>query len=188
MRKLTIAAALAAACGTSMNGEPATIQATRALSSEMSAVVQAYGTDMAAVASPAACEATHAGYAAHMADLEHRMGELSSDMDSHMAEWGHGAGMADMSCVSDAMAAELAEHHLAACASDDLAADRAEAAHHVEIMAALLEHQRVRAGEAGSGLGMGMMDPGHDTFACQHGGDGSFSFDGEPWQPGAPVP
>jgi hypothetical protein len=189
-----LAAFLAAGCGGSSGdrgGTSASLEAYGALGTEMATAVQAYGVDAAAVTSHAQCEAVHAGYHAHLTDATQRMHEPSAWMDEHMAGWGCAAQSADLSCVGAAIEAELGRHHAVACASGDLAQDRDEVGHHAEVMAALIEHQRSRAREAEAGTGMGMHHHDETTFACVHH-DGSFTFDGQPWEPGnlpvTPVP
>lgn len=169
-----------AACGTGGDADADdTLGSFRALADEMSAAVQSYGTDSAALSSDADCTQLHAGYGAHMAGAAHRMRELGAELDGHMSQ--RGPGMGDVGCVGEAIAAELDRHHAAACGSGDLATDRGEAAQHVEAMHALLEHQHARARDGAAGMG-GMHQGG--TFTCVRNADGSFTFDGEPWAPG----
>jgi hypothetical protein len=195
-RLSVVAALLALGCGsTAGDGSGAaapSLEAFDALGAELAVAVQSYGADAAAVATGAQCDAVHAGYHAHLAEAARRMGEQSAWMDEHMEGWGCGAESADLSCAHAAMEAELGRHHGVACASGDLATDRDEARHHVEVMAALVEHQRRRTEEAQAGTGMGMHHHEETTFACVHHDDGSFTFDGEPWapgcEPGTPIP
>jgi hypothetical protein len=189
-RMLVAAGALAStACGAGTTGtssDVAAMQAYQALGQDVSSTVTTYQADTATLPDDTTCQAAHETYATRMAAMLDRMVEMSATMDEHMAEYDH-AAPPDMACVAEVMAAEFERHHGAACAAPDLAADETEAAEHVDAMASLLEHQRVRYEDAGSMMRM-IEVPVESTWNCQKNADGSFTINGETWTPGTPLP
>ena len=192
MRTIKIAAAACAlvlsACGTDMmgsSGAASQLASYRTLGLQMTATVDAYAADTATLPDVPACEAAHTRYEGAMPGMVDRMRAMSDAMDRHMADMGH-SGF-DMTCMADAMRAELQRHHAAACTGPGVPADEQEAAAHVQAMRRFMEHQRMRYQDAGSSMGM-MGPPDGSTFTCRRNADGSFTLNGQTWSPGMPVP
>lgn len=184
-----LGAIAATACGDgSMSGGSgaSTMQAYQAVGQDVASTVARYEGDTASMPDDTACQTAHAAYADHMATVLERMREMSTAMDRHMEDYEH-AVPADLDCVAEAMVAEFARHHAAACAATEIEADVTEAAHHVRSMTSLVEHQRVRYESAGSIMGM-MGSPGSSTWTCERNADGSFTINGQTWTPGSSLP
>jgi len=145
--------------GMGMSSSSSAMRSFGTLGSDMSTTLAAYSTNTTSMADEAACNAAHEAYQPAMA-------------------FG-----SEMTCVADALAAELARHHTIACAAPNVSADRSEAALHVGIMAALLHHQRARYESIGSMMGM-MQSPPNATWTCAQSADGTFTIGGAPWTPG----
>ncbi len=112
----------------------------------------------------------------------------------------NGRDDADMGCGAEAMQVELERHRVAACASGDMAANRAEASRHAAMMDELVTHQRGRADELASMMGgNGNMMGGHRTdggwtlngggvvVMCSRAADGGYLMDGGPMMDGGIV-
>jgi len=183
----------ATACGggtpdTSPSSSPSasTVQAYQAVGQEMTSSITTYHGDTSTMPDSAACQAAWEKYQAAMAlELGH-MQEMSPVMDEHMGDDGH-HGVADMSCVANAMAAEFQRHAAAACAAHEVVADRGEAGEHVATMTEWMEHQRVRYQELGSTMGM-MSPPSETTWTCHQNPDGSYTMGDHTWSPTDPHP
>jgi hypothetical protein len=178
-----------AACGgsspTATTGvSPAAQTAARdyqAAGTDMSGVIAQYRIGTATMQDVSSCQAIEAAYQGKMGPLVERMHTTSSTMDQHMSgAMGH--SVADVSCASTAMKAELARHAAVACTLSDIAADRAEAAQHATTMAGLVDHQYVRYEQMGDAMGM-MPSTAHDTWTCEQNADGTFTFGGQTWTP-----
>lgn len=192
MKTIQFAAVVSAlaitACGGGMgssSNDASTLAAYQALGQQMTTTITVYAADTATLPDVAACDAPRARYEAAMAGKAERMRQMSTEMDQHMG--GMGQGGFDMTCIADAMAAELGRHHAAACTGADVTADEQEAAAHVAIMRGFMEHQRMRYQDAGSSMGM-MNPPDGTAFTCEENADGSFTLGGQTWTPGTPVP
>jgi hypothetical protein len=182
-------AVAATACGGATSGtspSSSTVQAYQAVGQDMANAITAYHVETSTMADPAACQAAWETYDAAMAGMVDRMQQMSALMDQHMGDYGH-TGPADVTCVTNAMAAEFERHATVACAANDVSADRAEAAEHVTTMTAWMEHQRVRYEDVAST--MGMMSPNSETtWTCQQNADGSFTMGDDTWTPGTSMP
>ncbi len=190
MKKLmVVVVAVVAACSGS-NGSSADVLALASVSQDMSAAVATYRASAAAMSDASTCQAAQSSYDAQLGPMLDRMKQMTGALDDHMKTMGH-PGDADMSCASSAMAAEVARHRTAACASG-VDANKAEAGHHADAMDEMIDHQVGRAAEMGSAMGMaGMMDGGmmgsDGGFALPDGGmmgacygasDGGYMMDG----------
>jgi len=169
--------------GMGMSSSSSAMRSFGTLGSDMSTTLAAYSTNTTSMADEAACNAAHEAYQPAMAGMIDRMSAMSATMDAHMARYGLASFGSEMTCVADALAAELARHHTIACAAPNVSADRSEAALHVGIMAALLHHQRARYESIGSMMGM-MQSPPNATWTCAQSADGTFTIGGAPWTPG----
>lgn len=92
----------------------------------------------------AACQQVHDEYDAHVRVRLENMAEMSGRLDVFMYQHG-GGGMADVGCATAGMSSELDQHRLLACRSADLAADRAEAVRHVDVMSNYALHMTERS-------------------------------------------
>jgi hypothetical protein len=181
---LLVGALVATACGagtSSTSPTSSTVEAYQALGQKMADTVTAYHSETGSMPDPEACQAAFETYQAEMAQHVTHMQELSTEMDSRMGE--HHAEAADMTCVANAMSAELERHAGAACATHDLEADRAEAADHVATMTMEMEHQRIRYEDAASTMGMMSPTP-ESTWTCHQNADGTFTMGDHTWTPG----
>ena len=192
MKKLVVAVVVgvAACSGSSPNGSSADVLALASVSQDMSAAVATYRTSAAAMSDSSTCLAAQASYDAQLGPMLDRMKQMTGALDDHMRSMGH-TGDADMTCASNAMAAEVARHQAAACTSG-VDANKAEAAHHADAMDDMIDHQGMRATEMGSAMGMaGMMDggmmgsdggwtlpDGGMMGACYGSSDGGYMMDG----------
>ena len=186
MRRFLAASSLVAAlgaCGSShmnTNGS-ADAQALDSTAQSISNAANAYRTSSASMPDVAACAASENAYQTQVRPLVQRMHALAGAMDDRMSSMMGQTGSADMTCATDAMAAELDRHHAVACASpSDMLPNQAEADRHARWMIAWADHQRTRAGQVGSGSmqGGGMMGGSATTGVCQHGSDGSYTMMG----------
>lgn len=186
--KLLVAwCAALAACGGSGSGggtsaSTAQVEAFNTSTQAISTAVAKYGSNAASMPDQATCTADESAYDGQVRPPLSQMNDLAGRMDHGMDAMGQ-AMDADMECGAAAMTAELERHASVACASaTDMAANQSEAAHHVQVMTAYADHQRIRAGQLGSMMGMsGMMGSGTGagtTGTCQHHADGSFTLSG----------
>ena len=183
-----LAVLTATACGGSMGGSSeaaSALAAYQALGQQMSTAIATYAAETATLPDVGACEAAHVRYEAAMPGMVERMRQMSVAMDQHMA--GMGRGTFDMTCMADAMAAELEHHHGAACTGADVTADEQEAGAHAAYMGSFMQQQRMRYQNAGASMGM-MNPPDGTTFACRENADRSFTLGDQTWTPGMPVP
>jgi hypothetical protein len=170
-----------AACGGGGSGDsgPATtgqVQDFAASAQAISSAASSYGTTAAVMPDRAACTADQGAYDAQVRPLLEHMRSGSGAMDQQMSSMGRAAD-ADMSCGTEAMTAELDLHASIACASPtDMGPNESEAARHVQVMTAWADHQRVRAEQMGSMMGMGSMPGGTTTGTCQRNADGAYTI------------
>jgi hypothetical protein len=170
-----------AACGGDGSGDSGTatadqVQDFAASAQAISSAASSYGTTAASMPDRAACTADQSAYDAQVRPLLEHMRTGSGAMDQRMSSMGRGAD-ADMTCGTEAMTAELDLHASIACASPaDMGPNEAEAARHVHVMTAWADHQRVRAEQMGSTMGMGGMPGGTTTGTCQPQADGTFTM------------
>ena len=175
-----LACALAlAACGgndsTGMNAADASAYRTAAL--QVSDSVTSYGTATTTMATVGDCTAAVQQHVAQVQPALERMGQLAGPVDGMMQSAGQMMG-ADVECGVGVMQQEMEQHRAAACASGDMATNRAEAQRHVGVMQQLTEHMQMRAEElntmmaAGAGMGSsgGMMHGGGTVAAPADGG------------------
>jgi hypothetical protein len=168
------AAVLAVSACSDSTLTPATVQSFAQLNQDMSDAVSAHRVQAAALPDLAACQAADTAYSTRISPMVQSQQQFGGQMDDYMRSMGHSMD-ADMACGAGELAAELARHQAVACASS-IAANQAEAMHHVDAMDELIAHQQVRAGEAGSMMGNpGMMGGGAGTWQCEHEADGGYT-------------
>lgn len=83
----------------------------------------------------AACIAAESIYDGQVRPMVEPMKQMSGAMDDRLQSR-NGRDDADLGCGSEAMQVELDRHRVAACASSDMAANRAEAPRHAAMMEA----------------------------------------------------
>jgi hypothetical protein len=168
-----------AACGGSTSGLNATeIQAFNTAAQGVATAAASYGTQAAAMTSPATCATAHDSYDAQARPLIGQMQGMGPSMDAMMGSMNH-MDAEDMGCSANAMMAELDRHRAAACASTaDMTPNKAEAQQHVAAMTQWANHEMGRSHDLASMAGMGMdhMGSGTTTGHCVHNADGSYTF------------
>lgn len=144
----------ASSAGSSSNPSAGDVVQYQQLSLQTQAAVDAYGQTMTGtmVSTLAECQSVEDRYDGQVRPWISLMVQGSAAMDNLVATHG-GSGEADVDCDANAMMQELDRHHSAACASSDLATDRAEAARHVQAMTGYTGHATERCDEMLSGLG-----------------------------------
>lgn len=195
MRRLVVLAVAAAACGGSNSSPGATgaqVQQVDTLAQNMAAAVGSYRASTGNMSTTPACQTAESSYRAQMGSMLDQMKQMSGPMDDAMKRTGHSED-ADVMCGSNAMQAEFARHDAVPCAAADMTTNRAEATNHADAMMGLIDHQRARAAQVGSTMGMtGMMDAGSMVGtdggwtapdggmmgACHVGSDGGYMMDG----------
>lgn len=195
MRRLMLAgvvAAMAACGGSSDTSNTQDVQSFDTAGQDISAKVATYRAQAATMADMAACTAAENTFDGQVRPMVERMKQMSGAMDDRMRSM-NGSDDADMGCGSDAMQAELDRHRAAACASSDMAMNRAEASQHADMMDELVTHQRGRAAELASMMGTGgngsmmgghmtdggwIMDGGGVVVMCSRAADGGYLMDG----------
>ena len=192
MKRIMVAVAVgvAACSGSNTNGSTADVQSLASVTQEMSAAVVAYRASAGAMSDASTCQGAQSSYDAQMGPMIDRMKQMSGGLDDHMKSMGR-TGDADIACASNSMAVEVERHRAAACvAAVDV--NKVEATHHADAMDDMLAHQRGRATEMGSAMGMsGMMDggtmgadggwtlpDGGTMGACYAASDGGYMMDG----------
>jgi hypothetical protein len=184
MRQALLAIPLlaAAACGGGTGSAVATngdVQQLNTLSQQLVAAEGSYGAAAGAMTDMTSCAGAEAGYHGQARPMIDEMQAMGPGMDQRMSGMGH-PGDADLACAADAMMTELDRHHGVACVSaDDMAANMAEASHHVAAMTQWADHQLARTHAMGamSGMGMGGMGGGGmGTGHCVRNGDGTFTM------------
>lgn len=170
--------------GNGGNAGAGEVQDFSASAQAISSAASSYGAKAAAMPDRAACTADQGAYDAQVRSLLEHMQSGSGAMDQQMSSMGRGAD-ADMTCGTEAMTAELDLHASIACASPtDMGPNASEAARHVQVMTAWADHQRVRAEQMGSAMGMGGMPGGTTTGTCQRNADGTHTMMNGPSGPG----
>jgi hypothetical protein len=169
-----------AACGGSTSGLNTTeIQAFNTSAQGVSAAVTTYGTQAAAMTSPATCSTTQTSYDSQVRPMVGQMQGMGADMDSMRGSMNH-MDAEDLGCSANAMLAEMNRHQAVACASTtDMTLNKAEASQHVSSMTQWANHAMARSHDLASMSGMnmgGMMGSGSTTGHCIHNADGSYSF------------
>src|SRR5512133_1605087 len=107
-----MAAAVAAACGSSSNEQPSSgneqpdVRGYATLAQQISATASAYATADDATSDVPGCQSRHGAYDAQVRPMVERMRAMSGGMDLQMEMMGDAAD-ADMMCGADAMMAEL---------------------------------------------------------------------------------
>ncbi len=178
---MAVSCAVLGACGGGGDGgsgsvTAADVQDFGASAQAIASAASSYGTRAADVPDRAACTADQGAYDAAVRPLLEHMRSGSGAMDGQMSSMGRGAD-ADMACGTEAMTAELDLHASIACASPaDMGPNEGEAARHVQVMTAWADHQRVRAEQMGSTMGMGGMPGGTTTGTCQRQPDGTYAM------------
>jgi hypothetical protein len=185
---VAVASVVLAACGGGGSGDsgPGTaglVQDFSASAQAISSAASNYGTKASVMTDRAACTADQAAYEAQVRPLLEQMRSGSGAMDQQMSSMGRAAD-ADMTCGMEAITAELDLHASIACASPtDMGPNESEAARHVQVITAWADHQRVRAEQMGSSMGMGGMPGGTTTGTCQPQGDGAYTMMNGPARP-----
>ncbi len=171
----------AVACGgrsTSGTADTAAIAAYQGLSADVQSAASAYGAAIDAPAmSTGGCPALHDAYDAQVRPWVSGMVQGAGAMDAYLDAHG-GAAYADMSCVANAMRAELDAHRAIACTFTTLADDQAEVARHAGVMTSYAAHVSGRCGTMMGGSGGGpMMSWGPVATGCAipSGGTGGAS-------------
>jgi hypothetical protein len=167
-----------AACGGSTSGlNTAQIQAFNTSAQGVSAAVTTYGTQAAAMTSPATCSAAQTSYDSQVRPMVGQMQGMGADMDGMMGSMNH-MDAEDMGCSANAMLVEMNRHQAVACASTtDMTPNKAE--QHVAAMTQWAGHAMGRSHDLASMAGMsmgGMMGSGSTTGHCIHNADGSYTF------------
>jgi hypothetical protein len=151
--------ALAGACG-GMSGSPEPAIASRSdvvqynqLALQVQSAAGAYGNALGRTngTTIASCQSVEDQYDGQVRPWVSQMRQMSGAMDD-LAAAHDGAMHADMGCDANAMLHELDHYRSVACASSDLATDRAEAARHVQAMMGYTSHATERCGELLAGL------------------------------------
>ena len=168
MKTFTILAAafLLGACngtGNSTGVSASDVAALDQAAASVSSSAASYQTSAANMATPAECTSAVQQYTAQVQPGVDRIAQMGGRMDAAMSSMGQMMG-ADMECGAGVMEHELARHLGVACTSSDMAANRAEAMHHVQAMQEFADHMRMRADEMGTMMGPGgMMGGGMGT-------------------------
>jgi hypothetical protein len=181
------AIALTTACGGTSSGSGPVIASStdvvqyEQLTSQVQSAASAYETAVAGtdVTTVAGCQSAEDNYDGQVRLWVTQMRQMSGAMDD-LAAAHDGAKDADMGCDANAMAQELDRHRSAACASPDLATDRAEAARHVQAMTVYTSHATRRCSELLAGL-----DGSNWTFSPTMSGCSSVWAGGEMMPGGA---
>jgi hypothetical protein len=179
---LALALTLAACGGSTSRLNTSEIQAFDTSAQGVSATVTTYGTQAAAMTSPATCTSAQTSYDSQVRPMVGQMQGMGADMDGMMGSMNH-MDAGDMGCSANAMLAEIDRHRAVACAStSDMIPSRAEAQQHVAAMTQWAGHAMGRsrdlAGMAGMNMGT-MMGSGSTSNHCIHDADGSYTF--QPW-------
>jgi hypothetical protein len=169
------AALLMASCGgmssSMMNPAPASsadVVQYRQLALNVQSAATTHGQSMAngLISTQAGCQSAEQQYDGQVRPWISKMMTMSGSMDSLAAE--HGGSMeADMGCDAQAMMQELDEHRSLACASVDMAPNRAETARHVAAMMSYTGHATERCDEMMSGLSGGAWGWSPMMSGCQ---------------------
>lgn len=114
----------------------------------------------------AECQALHDAYDAEVRPWVTQLVDMSDTMDHYMQSH-DGGSVADHGCTSTTMMYELDRHLATACASSDPAANRTEAAHHVDAMHAYGEHLSDRCEQIMSGADSGDWAWGPALSGCE---------------------
>ncbi len=149
----SLALALASGCGSSSTDTPGSVDSTQVsryqeLAGNIDSADQDYGDAMGSsqMGSMADCQRVHQDYEARVRPWVHDMLDRADAMDGFMGSHG-GADVSDMRCTAEAMMDELDHHAQAACASNDVDADRAEAQRHRNAMHDYAGHVQDRCDE-----------------------------------------
>ncbi len=138
-----------AACGRSSPAAPAAeIEQLRVLASGVVDSAEAYGARAAGMPDRAACRTARAGYDEEVRPRVEAMVALAPRVDRWLQARGP-EDHADTECASSTMLDELDRHLGIACSSPELAANRAEAVRHLEVMDSM-GGPRGRARDGGS--------------------------------------
>jgi hypothetical protein len=169
-----------AACGGSTSGlNTAEIQAFNTSAQGVSAAVMTYGTQAAAMTSPATCTSMQTSYDSQVRPMVGQMQGMGADMDGMMGSMNH-MDAEDVGCSANAMLAEMNRHQGVACVSTiDMTPNKVEAQQHVASMTQWAGHAMGRSHDLASmtGMNMGtMMGSGSTTGHCIHNVDGSYTF------------
>jgi len=137
------------------------VAAFRQLNERLLVAVSTHCGNTAAMADMATCTSERDRYEADARPLVDEMTGLSAGMDDCMMAMGRDS-VADMQTTCRGMGDELASHLGSACASIDVAQDKAEAERHCGVMRDLTQRQMDRADSMGQRGGMmsGMMSGG----------------------------
>ncbi|GEJ59126.1 hypothetical protein [Anaeromyxobacter diazotrophicus] len=177
-RRLLLAAAvtLSACGGASTSPSTAAVTQYRQAALSASTAVTTYQSSTQTMATPADCQAAAQQYAAQMGAAVAAMRASSGSMDDHMRSMGQ-PGAADMTCGAEVLATQLQQQMGVACASTDMAQNRAVAAQHCQQMALAADHLQMRAAAMASmmGTGSGATGGGMTSGGGMMGGSGMMS-------------
>lgn len=145
------------ACGGSSTSpgsdDKAQIATYQDLSGRVQSAALSYGATMSApTVTVAGCSAAHDVYDAQVRPWVSQMVQMSGAMDGFIGAH-DGAAFADMSCVANAMLADLDAHRRVACTFARLSDDQAEAARHAGVMTSYSAHVYDRCGQMMGGIG-----------------------------------
>lgn len=133
----------------------------RQLNQQLLTEVDTHSTNAAAVTDVAKCSSERDRYEAAARPLVDRMRTISFEMDDCMMAMGR-TSLADMQTTCRGMTDELTTHREGACASNDLAQDKAELERHCSAMRGLIQHDMDRSDN--------MMQGGHMMSGMMSGG------------------
>ena len=175
-----LASAAIAGCGGSSGSATPDVRGFAATAGQISTAASSYATTAASTTDLPGCRSAHASYDGQVQPMVDRMRSMSGSMDGEWMSMGHPED-ADMTCAADAMAAELAHHDAAACASTDMATNHAESARHATAMVGWAQHEQARADDMGGMMGMGGMGGGGPGSGgsgprCHRNDDGTFTL------------
>ncbi|HEY3448808.1 MAG TPA: hypothetical protein VGK67_20785 [Myxococcales bacterium] len=182
-----LSAAALAGCGNGgkTSASPEDVRTFDELGQQMTAAIDRCQSRAASIADRPACHSIEETLESTFEPLMASMRGMSESMDGQMGSMGQ-SGSADLTCAADGMMQAFARHKQMACASSDMAANRAEMQASMEQMRAWVTHQRARAASMGAAMGMGtggmmgsgMMPDGGAVPRCQ-ALDGGFFMGGE---------
>jgi hypothetical protein len=160
------------ACGRSSPAAPtAEIEQLRVLASGVVSTAEAYGVRSGSMTDHAACRAARAGYDEQVRPRIEGMVALAPRVDRWLQARGPD-DHADTECSTSTLLDELDRHLAIACSSPDLAANRAEAARHLEAVDRWADLSVARAAEASAAMASGSAENDGRGPRCVRFSDG----------------
>ena len=174
IRLMIFSCALAlAACGRSSPAAPAAeIEQLRVLATGVVASTEAYVARAESMSDRAACRTARAAYDAQVRPRIEGMVAVAPRVDRWLEARGPDEH-ADTECAADTMLDELDRHLGIACSFPDLAANRAEAAQHLEAMDRWADLEIARAAEASAAMAPGATERDESGPRCVRFSDGT---------------